>query len=73
MGRPPMRLELVGDLPDEYWLTLEECGASVRVSPASVWRWVQADQLAALVLTNRVVRVRSEDWIGFVRSRMTGG
>jgi hypothetical protein len=72
MGRPPMRLELIGDLPDEYWLTPEECALSVRIAPNNISRWIREGRLPALLLGERSIRVRQEDWIGFVRARMTG-
>ena len=71
LGRPPMRIELVGDLPDEYWLTTEECAKSVRIHPNNVARWIRQGSLPALLLTERSIRVRRDDWIAFVHARLT--
>ena len=49
---------------DHMWLTIPEAARELRVSVATVWRWIRAGRLAATRVGVRSIRVRRSDLAG---------
>jgi excisionase family DNA binding protein len=59
----------------EDYYTVREAADELGVSPSTVWRWIDAGQLAASRIGPRAIRIRASDVLSAVRSpgsRRTG-
>ena len=43
------------------YLTVGEAAKALKVSPSTVWRWIQSERLAAYRVGLRTIRIRRED------------
>jgi excisionase family DNA binding protein len=51
--------------PDYY--TVAEAAKLLRVSPSTIWRWIDARRLPAYRAGVRTIRIRSDDLVQFMR------